>query len=138
MTIGRKIATAPSMTPRVSLLDDASHTVRPMLGSLEDGRRNGNSAMPAVAIVQTGTSALARSAAKGRPRETTARPAAITASTGTSHKAGCAEKFCSHAPGIVTTVLRSGLDGPPGSAPPAICAPVILGTQNPAAAKVTT
>src|ERR1700679_3391793 len=111
MTIGRKTATAPSMMPSVSLLDDASHTVRLMLGSLDDGRRKGNSATPAVAIVQAGTSALARKDASGRARKSTARPAGAIAKIGTSHNAGCAEKFCSHAPGIVATVLRSGLDG---------------------------
>ena len=57
--IGRKITTQPSMISSVSLLEEASHTVRLMSGLLDDGSRNGNSDSPAVAIVPSGTSAEA-------------------------------------------------------------------------------
>ena len=69
MTIGRNSTTAPSMIASVSLLDDASHTVRLALGSADDGSRKGNSASPAVAMVPAGTSA------EDRKRE----PAAVRA-----------------------------------------------------------
>ena len=50
--MGRNRITAPSMISSVSLLDEASHTVRLAPGCDEEGSRNGNSAAPAVAIVR--------------------------------------------------------------------------------------
>ncbi len=70
--MGRKITTAANMIASVSRLEDASHTVKLSLGSLDDGIRKGNSATPAVAIVPNGTKADAIKARPGRARSKTA------------------------------------------------------------------
>src|SRR5882672_1358277 len=110
--MGRKIVTAPSMMASVSLLDEASHTVRLMSGWLDENSRNGNSAAPAVAMVQTGTSALIRNAASGRARSAAASTADRKAANGRSHNAGRSSKFISHAPGTMAVTFTNGLDGP--------------------------
>jgi hypothetical protein len=57
------------MISSVSLLEEASHTVRLAPGCDEDGSRKGNSAAPAVAIVSAGTPAENRKLAAGRLRQ---------------------------------------------------------------------
>lgn len=109
--MGKSRATAPNMMARVSLLDDASHTVRLALGLEEDGKRNGNSAEPAVAMVPTGTSDELRKAASGVSLQTAAPRAPKRASATATHchlpKAEPANQLL---PRVTAFVI--GLDGP--------------------------
>ena len=90
---GRKITTAPSMISSVSLLDEASHTVRLALGSLDDGSRKGKSASPAVAMVAAHANAEPRNDRSGRLRSRMAANAPLSASKGASQSAGCSPAF---------------------------------------------
>src|SRR6185312_5231599 len=131
MMSGRKSAAAPSMMLSVSLLEDASHTVRLMPGSLDETSRNGNRAAPAAAMVNGGTSMLHRNARKGRARLAAARQAAKTATTGRIQSQGCAAALANQAPGTIATVLSSGLDTPFGSTRLVMRGPSILTSQKP-------
>src|SRR5882724_7596232 len=108
--IGRKTTTAPSMISSVSLLDDASQTVRLAFGSLDDGRRKGKRAKPALAMVAAHANAEPRKASSGRLRNVTALNAAAIATTGASHSAGCRPAFESQPPGLRMTVFSIGFD----------------------------
>src|SRR6185312_10722350 len=96
------------MTARVSLLDEASHTVRLAAGSDEEGIRKGNNARPAAAMVPMGTSAVDRKAASGRSRSTGATAAARIAIAPATQ----GPVPVSHPPGTRPTLLSMGLDGP--------------------------
>src|ERR1041385_5825669 len=107
---GRKIRTAPSMISSVSLLDEASHTVRLESGSLEDGSRKGKSARPAVAMVAAHASAEPRKDKSARPRNRMAAKAPLSASKGASQSAGCRPAFKSQPRGTRMTVFNIGLE----------------------------
>lgn len=51
MISGRKIMVATSMMPSVLWLDAASHNVRLLFASVEEGMTNGNMEKPAVRII---------------------------------------------------------------------------------------
>src|SRR6201995_3036371 len=107
MTIGRIRTTTPSMTARVSELDDASHTVRLAFGSLDDGSRKGNSAAPAVAMVPAGTSAEHSIAFPGKRRSNPACTPSPEADNGGGSLVGCPVSFANQPLGRGATVDRS-------------------------------
>src|SRR5450432_1948050 len=96
------------MTAKVSLLEEASHTVRLTLGFSEDGNRKGNKAKPAAAMTPAGTSAEHRKAGSGRARSSTA-PAAPSSASAT---AGHGRPLCSQPPATRATLFAVGLEGP--------------------------
>src|SRR5664279_4241232 len=110
--IGRKIATAPSIIARVSLLEEASHTVRLALGLAEDGSRKGNKAAPAVAIVPAGTSADAKNAMMGCLRRNTAPAAPTSAVVTATHNHTPVCEFANQLPSVRRTAFVMGLEGP--------------------------
>ena len=67
MIAGRNSAVAISMMNSVSRLEDASQTVKLLLGSSEDGMSNGNSEMPAVPMIPAIESELATMPSEPRP-----------------------------------------------------------------------
>ena len=84
---GTKITAAISITPKVVWLEDASQTVRLLLGSREEGRMKGNMLTPAVATTPATLSALAIQAKPSRrpPRvKAAASSAPRTATSGAS------------------------------------------------------
>src|SRR4029079_5987115 len=107
---GRKMRTAPSMISSVSLLDEASHTVRLALGSLDDGSRKGKSARPAVAMVAAHANAEPIKDRSGRLRNRMAAQAPPSANKGASQSAGCRPAFESQPRGTRMTVFNIGLD----------------------------
>src|ERR1035438_5547806 len=105
---------AISMLRSVAWLDEASNTASESFGWVLDGRMTGNIDRPTVAMMQATPSLEAR---KVRPARRARKPAAAsngatTPSSGTMPSHGVVRKFCSHAVGLITTVLPSGLEGP--------------------------
>jgi len=88
--MGRKIRVASSMIQSVSWLEEASQTVKLAFGSLDEGRRNGKRARPAVAmipmIIELDPSSAVFQARRSRPIQ--AKPAPRKPSTGATNVQG--------------------------------------------------
>jgi len=84
---GSRIATATNMTASVKALLDASQTVSPCEGCVDEGMRKGKSATPAVRIVAATLTLVARNALPARraPSQIQLPAAPATASNGRSH-----------------------------------------------------
>src|SRR5690606_8839884 len=116
--MGSRIRVASSMIHRVRWLDDASQTVSPAAGWLDEGRMKGNSAKPAVRITPANEADEARNDRRpARPMDS--RMAVSSAphapAAGASHIAGQIVKLRSQPPVCSATLLVSGLEGAPGS-----------------------
>src|SRR3546814_19992757 len=93
---------------KVSSLDEASHTVSPCAGWLDEGSRNGNRLKPAVRMIPVTLSPLAMKARPGRRASTTPHQP-ITAAIGAALVHGYTWPFPSQPPGCMPTRFFPGL-----------------------------